>query len=118
MGVDVLAALFVGLPEGEIPENTRELLEGKVEMYEGWEEELDEDSSLYEWIEYIEKIPGSKWDLGTMREGDFVGFNIACTFSLEILSPDEIAQDIAEATEAFQRLFGVSPKMYLFTDWC
>lgn len=118
MGVDVSATLFVGLLESEMPENTRELLEGKVEMYEGWEEDLDEYSSFSEWIDYIKDIPGLKWDLRTKRESEIIGFDIAVTFSLEVLSPEKVMQDIAEATEAFHRLFGVSPKMYLFTEWC
>lgn len=124
MGVDVSAMLFVGLLENEMPENTRELLEGKVEMYEGWEDDLDEDASFSEWIEYIKDIPGVKWDLEALDDSAYstspktiVGFTVSSTDSLRIIPAEEIIQGIPEVVEVFQKLFGVAPKVYLFPRW-
>jgi hypothetical protein len=124
MGVDVSAVLFVGLLEKDMPKNTIELLTGKAKMYEGWEDELDEDSGFGEWIEYVEKVDGVKQHLELMRNSEYsdnpkvlVGFAVLNTDSFKVVPPEKIVKGISEATEAFQKLFGVAPKVYFFPRW-
>ena len=130
MGVDVSAYLFVGLKEDEIPEEAIERLIAKAKYYSedgyvGNAKQDIEDSGLDAWLEEnVDSVEGLSLDLTGLNDNAYnggtatvIGFVIKSADSIEEVDSEEIIKGLQKASQEFESLFGIKPKMFLFPQW-